>query len=239
MKTIRNMLASTAFLLLGSAAWAQPVSYSFAGVVLAGAPELVGQTLYGSITYDVSLSTHTATCCVIGTVAQSEEALTGAAAPAFASAFVTLSGGSTFATGNGLLSNYGHSEVVKEAGEEGSLGPLNSFELESQSQDSDTLSRTILLRASDFLGASSALFPDMSAGLANDQPVDWFAPGVTAFGFVILQTGSTSQVIAQFSLENVSAVPELPPTLLLAAGLLAMVAVRKRAALRKQRQDRQ
>lgn len=234
-KAILRALAGSAFLLFGAAASAQPVTYTFAGTVLAGAPELIGQSLYGAITYDVSLSTHTETCCVIGTVAQSEQAQTAPGATPFASAFVTLSGGSSFATGNGLLYDFGYSEVIKQAGEEGSPGPMNSVKVESRSQYSDTSSLTISLQASDFLGAASALFPDPNAGLANDQPVNWLAPGARAFGSILLQSGNTSELVAQFSLDSITAtaVPELPPFTLLAAGLLAVVAVRKRRSLRR------
>lgn len=235
MKTILRALASGAFLLFGSAASAQPVSYSFAGTVLAGATEFIGQSLYGTITYDVGLSTQTGTCCTIGTVAQSEQAQTAPGAASYASAFVTLSGGSSFATGNGLLYNYGYSEVIKLAGEEGSPGPLNVFTLDSRSQDSDSVSRTILLQASDSLGTSSTLFPDLNAGLANNQPVNWLAPGADAYGFIYLQSGSTSELVAQFTLERVSVVPELSLSTLLVAGLLALVAVRERRFLWRKR----
>ena len=237
MKAILSALAGSAFLLLGPAASAVPVTYTFEGTVVEGAPELLGQALHGTITYDASLSTLTQTCCTIGTVAQSEQAQTAPGATPYASAFVALSGGGSFATGNGLLYDFGYSEVIKLAGEEGSPGPLNSFKIESRSQDSDATSHSISLQVSDFLGTSSTLFPDPDAGLANDQPVNWLAPGANAFGSIFLQSGSTSELVARSTLESVTAVPELPPFALLAAGLLGLVAFRQRRSPRHDRFD--
>lgn len=66
------------------------------------------------------------------------------------------------------------------------------------------------------------MFPDVDAGLANDQIVNWLAPGANSHGVVFIGSGGAGQLAAQFTLSSISLIPEPATPALLLAGLLLL-----------------
>lgn len=220
MPSIATVWKFAALLSLAGPATAAPITFSFTGTVFDGTAALIGQTLSGWLTYDTALTVNVATCCTLGDVSQRQDATTLPGATPYAFGSVQLSGGLQVQTGSGSLSNFGRSQVTREAGEEGMPGPLNEFSVSAGSSFSDGTSTSISLNTRDQLGAASLMFANPAGGLANDQPIRWLTPGSRNNGSIIIASGGAATVQGLFTLTSVSVVPEPQQWQLLLAGLV-------------------
>jgi hypothetical protein len=211
-----------------AAALATPITYNFEGLV---AP---GQTVQGQFSFDSALmpTPH-------GFNSNTFNQFTGdqpAGQPAPFAASGTVNPGFAFVMGNGTASNEGGVSVSRNyCGLSCSMGfdsPYDEFRVFGRSIDLDgTVSLFRLYLKDTNLGSGTSIFDDPLGGLDPNQPINWFASGVTAYGMIAIggyDAGSGSSVfdpetsqLANFTLTSITRqVPE-PSTvgLMLVAGL--------------------